>query len=1077
VAVEIRFDANQGYQRDAIDSVVELFAGQEAIEQGVTVPGFGSEGALFAELVFGNSLALSPETMHMNLRRIQDRPVELESGDVQPAVSETLRGALSDVDIPRGFTVEMETGTGKTYVYLRTIAELHLKYGFRKYVIVVPSVAIREGVLNSLNLLREHIRDVYDGLQYDYHVYDSKALTRVRQFATASHLQIMVVNIAAMTGDENNRIIHRPTDAMNGYAPIEFLRACRPIVIMDEPQSLDGRTQGPAIDALQPLFRVGYSATPPDGAHLVYRLTPVDAYAQRLVKRIGVYSIVKDADPNEAFVEVTRVNATPTGVTASAVIHKTTAQGTKPTRSTLRKDDDLFELSGQREIYRGWTVEDIRADLGLVEFGNGRRVAVAASSSEADDQHQKLMLRLAIESHFDKELELHRMHRRGVVPARIKPLTLFFIERVADYAPESAKLRVWFEEEYEAVRQDAKYRALSMPEVDDVHDGYFAVTNRGVAKDARADSKDAADAFERIMQKKQELLGFDEPLRFIFSHSALAEGWDNPNVFTICNLQHGRSTMRKRQQVGRGLRLPVMEDGDRCHVDAVNVLTVIAKESFASFAEALQREIADETGVEFTGRIIDMRRKKTIRLEEDALESSHFVELWDRISPRTAYHLQFSTDAVVADAVERIDEMPALEPVKFRLSKDTVEMGEVGLSGAGGQDRGEVLAASARNIPDVVGELCRRLPLSRATIVRILKSCSRLEDVKINPAVFIDQVAAAINQALYNQAASGIVYRPTGSTWSAALIEERHQEETVAPRVVAVANSITDHVVCDSEVEERFANFLDSRPDIPVFLKLPEWFKVPTPLGNYNPDWAFVREEPAGRFFYLVRETKGHADIEKLRFESEGWKIKFGEAHFRAIGVDYAFGEKPDLLIVPSGAKVIPFPTDRRIEPPDKVAAAARYSTHLPVYSLEAAAGYFGDGHDVELEGWTVVDGRLDEAMFVSRVVGHSMEPRIPDGSFCVFRRVGAGTRQGKIVLAQHRDIEDPDTGGSFTVKMYESAKVLEDGQVGGSITLRPLNRDYEPIVFTDVDEDEVLVIAELVEVLARVPDEQESSS
>jgi type III restriction enzyme len=1077
MAVSIRFDPNQGYQRDAIDSVVELFAGQEGIAQGVATPEMGDEGALFSELVFGNSLDLAPETMRTNLRRVQDKPVEAEDGAEAPAIGEPLRRSLGTGEMPLDFKVEMETGTGKTYVYLRTIAELHLKYDFRKFVIVVPSVAIREGVLNSLGLLREHIRDVYDGLQYDFHVYDSNALTRVRHFATASHLQIMVVNIAAMTGDANTRIIHRPTDAMNGYAPIEFLKACRPIVIMDEPQSLDGPTQVPAIDELQPLFRVGYSATPPDGPHLVYRLTPVDAYAQRLVKRIGVFSIVKDADPNEAYVEVTKVNATPTGVTATAAIHKATAQGTEQVRTTLRKDDDLFELSGQRETYRGWTVEDIRADLGLVEFGNGRRVAVASSSSEADDQHQKLMLRLAIESHFDKELELHRMHRRGVVPARIKPLTLFFIERVVDYAPDGAKLRAWFEEEYEAVRADAKYRALSMPEVDDAHDGYFAVTNKGIAKDARADSKDAAGAFERIMQRKQELLGFDEPLRFIFSHSALAEGWDNPNVFTICHLQHGRSTMRKRQQVGRGLRLPVMDNGDRCHVDDVNVLTVIAKESFASFAEALQKEISEETGVEFTGRIIDMRKKRTIRLEEDALESSHFVELWDRISPRTTYHLRFSADAVVADAVKRIDEMPALEPVKFRLSKDMVEMGDAGLSGAGGQDRGEVVAASARKIPDVVGELSRRLPLSRATIVRVLRSCSRLEDVKVNPAVFIDQVATAMNEALYRQAADAIVYRPTGDSWSAKLIAERHQEETVASRVVAVKNSVADHIVCDSEVEERFAAFLCSRPDVPLFVKLPEWFKVPTPLGNYNPDWAFVREESGVPAYYLVRETKGHSDIEKLRFESEGWKIKFGQAHFDAIGVDYAFGDDPEHLILPSGANVIPFPADRRVLSSDEVDEAARFTTHLPVYSLEAAAGYFGSGHDVELEGWVEAGDRLDDTMFVSRVVGRSMEPRIPDGSYCVFRQIRPGSRQGKIVLAQHRAIEDPETGGSFTVKVYESAKVSEDGEVSGSITLRPLNRDYEPIVLTAVDEVEVVVIAEFVDVLDRVVDAEEGGS
>lgn len=902
MAVEIKFDAYQPYQREAIDSVVELFAGQESIEQGVTAPELGDEDTLFAELVFGNSLALAAETMRTNLRRVQDRPVTLDDGAAVPAISEKLRQPLDEGELPLHFSVEMETGTGKTYVYLRTIAELHLRFGFKKFVVVVPSVAIREGVLSSLRLLREHIRDLYDGLQYDFHVYDSKALTRVRQFATASHLQIMVINVAAMTGDANTRIIHRPTDEMNGYAPIEFLRACRPIAIMDEPQSLDGPTQVPAIGELHPLFRVGYSATPPDGPHLVHRLTPVDAYAQRLVKRIGVYSITKDADLNEAYVEVTKVTATKTAVTASAVIHKATKQGTKPTKVTLHKDDDLFELSGQREVYDGWTVEDIHADLGLVEFGNGQKVTVGGSSSEADDQHQRLMLHLAIESHFEKELQLLRQHRRGILASPIKPLTLFFIERVNDYVAAEAKLRMWFEEEYASVGADGRFRALTMPEVGDVHDGYFAVTSKGVPKDATADSKDAGPAFERIMRNKQELLSFDEPLRFIFSHSALAEGWDNPNVFTICNLQDGKSPMRKRQQVGRGLRLPVMANGERCHLNEVNLLTVIAKESFAKFAETLQKEIEVETGATFTGRIVDLREKKPLKLKEEVLASDRFTGLWQRISQQTHYQLQFSTDAVVASAIDRVNGMPELRPVKFQLSKAEVEIGAKGLTGTGTQDRGEIIAASARKMPDVVGDLCRRLPVSRATLVRILKGCDRLEDVKANPAVFIDQVTDAISRALFDLVAEDITYQPTGEAWPADLVKERHQVDTVAPWVVPVQGSITDHVVCDSDVEEKFVRFLDARPDIPLFLKLPEWFKIPTPLGNYNPDWAFVREQATGTTIHLVRETKGGSDIDKLRWESEGWKIKFGAAHFESIGVDVAFGHDPTLLIEPLGA-------------------------------------------------------------------------------------------------------------------------------------------------------------------------------
>jgi len=908
MSVEIRFDPNQQYQREAIDSVVELFAGQEGLEQRLGMPSLTEGGGLFEEFVFGNSLELSPETVRKNLRRVQDRPVHLEGGFEVPAIAEPLRQDLEDGEMPTHFKVEMETGTGKTYVYLRTIAELHENYGLRKFVIVVPSVAIREGVLNSLTLLREHIRDLYDGLQYDHNVYDGKAPGRVRQFAIASHLQIMVINIAAMTGDANTRLMHRRTDGLNGHAPIDFLKACRPVVIMDEPQSLDGPTQVPAIDALEPLFRVGYSATPPPGAHLVHRLTPVDAYNQRLVKRIGVFSLTKDEDFNEAFVDVLKINAQPGSVTATAKIHKATKQGTNATQVTLRKDDDLFEVSGHRDVYVGWAVEDILADRQVVDFANGRRIEVGTSTADSEDQQQRLMLRQAIISHFEKELQLFLLEKRGQLEAPMKPLTLFFIEKVADYHPDNAMLRTWFVEEYEDVRKDARFRAVAanMPPVEDVHDGYFAETGKGVPKEAGANTQAAGEAFERIMRRKEELLGFDEPLRFIFSHSALAEGWDNPNVFTICNLQDGKSVMRKRQQVGRGLRLPVMSNGERCHLEDVNLLTVVAKESFSSFAEKLQKEIEEETGVEFTGRIVNVRDKKAVKLKDSALESDDFEELWERISPRTSYRVAFYTEAVVAGAIERIDKMEKIERAKFRLSRDVVTVDSSGVSGGGGIDLGTVESEADIKVPDVVRELCRRLPLSRATIVRILKGCVRLEDVMANPAVFIDQVADCMNRALYEELTKDTEYAPTGESWPASDFRDRHQEETVAPRVVPVQRSVADMVVCDSEVEERFARYLDGRMDVPLFLKLPDWYKIPTPLGNYNPDWAFIRDGESGRRYHLVRETKGTDDIEKLQWESEGWKIRFGEAHYNAIDVDYAFGHDPVALIEPSGAPIVP---------------------------------------------------------------------------------------------------------------------------------------------------------------------------
>lgn len=909
MALEIKFEANQQYQLDAINSVVNLLDGQEGLPQGfTTTTDLGGEDgyALFNEVVFGNSLALENSTIEANLRRVQDRSILQNDGSEGPAVAESLRAEFASAPSEFDFSVEMETGTGKTYVYLRTVAELNKKYGYTKFVIVVPSVAVREGVLSSLRMLKEHIRELYDGLQFDSYVWDSRYPTRVHQFATASHLQIMVINIDSFT-KESNIIKKIDPDRLNGYAPIEYLRACHPIVIMDEPQNMETPIRQEAIRSLLPLFRLRYSATHKDLKHLVYRLTPVDAYDLRLVKRIGVLSITKDEDLNAAYVEVTKITATPGNVTATAKIHKATRHGTKLTQVTLRKDMDLYEESGERTIYRGWMIEDIHVGQdgqpGLVEFSNGRKIREGIGTGSDTEQHQRLMIRQTVESHFEKELQLKLHQRRGVVPAAIKPLTLFFIDKVANYHPADGKFRQWFEQEYEFIRSDARFRSLAMPDVSDVHDGYFATTAKGVPKDVTfgRDTKDTEGAFERIMRNKARLLSFEEPLRFIFSHSALVEGWDNPNVFTICNLQEGRSEMRKRQQVGRGLRLPVMNNGERCRVDDINMLTVIAYEEFSKFAGDLQREIEEETGISFTGRISDLKKDKTrVKLKEQVLDDPIFRELWDKISRKTTYQLAFETDDVVAEAVKRIHAMGKLEPIKFRISKTEVDITAEGVGAGDSRDRGAVEVEGVRNLPDVVGELSRRTPLSRATIVRILKEIDNLDQVNVNPSVFIDNVEAAIDQALYNEIAKVIVYTPKGDErWSAELFKAAHQDETVAKPdfVVPVAKSLTEKIVCDSKVEVAFARFLDQREDVALFLKLPRWFKIDTPLGNYNPDWAFVRKERDGQFLYLVRETKGTDVFENLQWETEGWKIKFGEAHFRALKIDYFFHYDPNVLI------------------------------------------------------------------------------------------------------------------------------------------------------------------------------------
>ena len=911
MAIEIKFDANQQFQRDAIDAVVGLFAGQESADQGFVSRALGADGTFdaFSEVVFGNTLSLSGESLGENLRRVQGTSVLLDNGTTVPAISEHLRQDFDPTSPQLDFSVEMETGTGKTYVYLRTIAELHQKYGYTKFVIVVPSVAIREGVLSSLRLLKNHIRELYNGLQFDSYVWDSRFPNRVRQFATTSHLQIMVINIDSFTKETNimNKV---DPDRLNGYAPIRFLQACRPIVVMDEPQNMETTIRRDAIASLSPLFRLRYSATHRDPKHLVYRLTPVDAYDLRLVKRIGVLSVVKDEDLSEAYIEVVKINATSGGVTATARLNKSGKLGTRLTNVTLRLNDELHELSGGRSVYDGWAVEDIHAAQdgrpGYVEFRNGRRVREGSGTDSDRDQQQRLMIRQAVLSHFEKELQLQLQHRRGVTPAAMKPLTLFFIDKVANYHPSDGKFRQWFEQEYEFVRSEGRFRNLDMPPLEKVHDGYFATSAKGEPKDISVgrDTKDAESAFERIMQNKERLLSCDEPLRFIFSHSALVEGWDNPNVFTICNLQEGRSEMRKRQQIGRGLRLPVMDNGERCRVDDVNMVTVIAHEDFSKFAGDLQTEIEEETGISFGGRISDLKRDKIkLTLKKAVLDDPVFQRLWDRISRRTTYQLVFDTDDVVGEALRRISDLEPLEPVKFRIAKTGVNVNAAGVEARDVTDRGSEVVEGARRLPDVVGELTRRVPLSRATIVRVLSSIPNLDQVRVNPSVFIDRVAEAMNQALYQQVADGIVYAPRGDDrWSADRFVSAHQGETVAKRdfVVPVSKSITDKVVCDSKVEVAFARFLEDRPDVPLFLKLPGWFLIPTPLGNYNPDWAFVRREQEGEYLYFVRETKGTDIMKDLQWESEGWKIKFGDAHFNAISVDFSWGHDPEVLMDPA---------------------------------------------------------------------------------------------------------------------------------------------------------------------------------
>lgn len=891
MSVEIKFDSNQAFQEEAIASVVDLFVG--ANEGTVAVVEDETESAIFEQLLFANRLNIDRDQLISNLAEVQSRKRVKSNGETSDIVPTELIAKIKPEQWPIDFSVEMETGTGKTYVYIRTAIELYLKYGISKYVIVVPTIAIREGVISTLELTKEHFKEMYSGIQYDSYVYDSKNVNRLRQFATSSHLQILIMNIAAFNKDDN--IIHKNVDALGGKAPIDFINAVKPVIIMDEPQKMATALATESIEELNPLLRLRYSATHKELHNLVYRLSPIDAYELRLVKRIDVLSMNADLNLNVPYVEVRKITSTPGSVTATLGLYKNESLK----QFSVSRNSDLYAITSS-QIYEDWVVEDIYAptefEPARIQFTNGRVLRVGSNTGIDKDLWQRAQIRSTIQDHFDTELLLKQKADLGEIYPT-KPLTLFFIDRVSNYSSEDSKFRVWFEEEYESISKSRKYRNLDMPTAKLAHNGYFASTKQGLkdSKEGKGNKEDE-EAYDLIMRSKQKLLSFDIPVRFVFSHSALSEGWDNPNVFTICNLQDSQSDNRRRQQIGRGLRLPVMSNGERCRVEEVNHLTIVATETFEAFAASLQKELRDENGIEFADLVRNKRERVDLLPKEEFWKMPGFEALWERISLRTRYSLDFTTDAFVSEAVRRLKNCEPISELKFNVSKHAI--GEI--STEQGIVQGEVRVKSAKSLntkirfPDILGELSSVTPLSRSTIHRVISESGRLEEARKNPVQFLNQVKASLFGALAATLKDheGIQYQPIKGQseeahWSMGFFSTRITK-AYESSLEKVSKSIYEYISVDSEIERQFAKGLEARDDIDLFIKLPGWFKIDTPVGGYNPDWAIVRtNEEDEKSVYLVRETKGTTNLDELFRESEVWKVVFGGEHFKAIGVDY----------------------------------------------------------------------------------------------------------------------------------------------------------------------------------------------
>jgi type III restriction enzyme len=905
MTVKIKFESGQDFQLEAIEAVCSLFEGWTSgvSQTDLAENSFDGSTTLFSESICSNVWGITDDELLHNARRVQEKTRFNEVGESVPIVPEAQRLDPNLNEPLRDFSVEMETGTGKTYVYLRTALELNRRHGVTKFVVVVPTVAIREGAVASLSMMKSHFSEIYAGLHYDSYVYDSSNVTRLRQFATSQQIQILVMNIQAFNGD--GRIINRQADNLNGLRPIDFITAVNPIVIMDEPQKLDGLGQKGAIEGLNPLLRLRYSATHKNTHCLVYRLGPVDAYERRLVKRIEVLSMTAEEDQNIAYVELRRVNVGDGAPTATVVLNSTNGRVQK----TLRMGDSLSDLTGKK-IYEGWDVEQIAAatdsSLGYIEFRNGRRVLVTQNTDVDQSWWQRAQIQAAIEKHFETELRLKFASENGEIKP-LKPLTLFFIDRVANYDPEDGKFKAWFDELYEEVlSSNRRFRNLNLPSASEARVGYFA-KSKGMAKDTNGDSSEDSLAYDLIMRNKERLLSPDEPVRFIFSHTALSEGWDNPNVFTICNLQETKSEIKRRQQIGRGLRLPVMSDGERSRNSQYNILTVIASESFEKYADELQREIQSETGESFAGKIQSARNRKSVNLKANFRQIPGFSELWEKIASKTVYRLTIETQDLIEEASERLRRLGISEPMD--MPKIVLQAAEVRMRA--GRDIETASRSPERHLAyirkiqktDIIGELQAQLPVSRSSIVSVIESSGRGGEAKTNPAQFVEQVRRSIQQALAHTVVDrrGIKYEKLSgrdSFYSADIFEGR-LVESYSDNIVEVRKSIYDGVICDSEVERQYARDLDQREDVELFLKLPDWFKIDTPIGGYNPDWAIVRKLDTGeKVVYLVRETKGTTDISALRFEGEAWKIEFGRKHFLALNVDYKVASRANQLDV-----------------------------------------------------------------------------------------------------------------------------------------------------------------------------------
>ena len=978
------------YQDDAIQSAVKLFEGQQIRQSNFTISSNQDQGKLYTETGIGNNIHIQSNKMLQNLNQVQI--------DNEIPVSETLSSSYPQ------FNIEMETGTGKTYVYIKSILEMNQRYGFTKFVIVVPSVAIKEGVIKTFQMTRNHFKSTMNGIIYREFMYDSSRLGDVYQFAQNDMIEIMVINIQAFSkGKKNNdnmNIIYRnDRDTLFGNRPIDLIAATNPIVVIDEPQSVDNTENAKrAIDALNPSAIFRYSATHRNkNFPLIYKLGPVDAYEKELVKQIEVAGIENDVDGNEVYLKLIEVKATKRSHYARAEMYVKSKNEISKKEVKLKQGDELYIKSKRITAYeKVGSVTEINAEPEneYIEFTGTPSIIRLSHAIENDRQIKRAQIKKTIEEHLDKELKLNK---KGV-----KVLSLFFIDNVANYRQYDEKNNALlgpyakiFEEEYIKLINREEYIQLRDKDVpvEEVHDGYFSIDSKKRYKDTGGETLADESTYKIIMEDKEDLLTFyDEEkgqtktankLRFIFSHSALKEGWDNPNVFQICTLVETQDSITKRQKIGRGLRIAVNQAGERVHGFDVNTLTVMANESYKDFASGLQKEYEEE-GIEFgvfdvnafstiithiddkTGlkeslgneqskqlhtffkknNYIDPKNKGTEKLAEDLKNDAFevpeefenikeqiielvqkkfdhnkmeirnrddrvkikvnkealagpFLELWEKIKYKTNYSISFDSHQFIERAATELEEELEVRIARLNYSKAKLETSESGVGYVKEEFATlEVSENEYKDAPDILSYLQNETNLTRKTIIQILKKSSTLRDFRRNPEMYMMEVAKLLNSLKRQAMIDGIKYEKTndGDVYDQMLFDEEEEIERYREKLVEITDnrSIYNYIEVDSEVEREFAVECERDSNVKFYIKLPNWFKIKTPLGAYNPDWALLIEEYGTEKLYFVIETKGNIDKNKLR-PVESAKIKCGKKHFNALDTGVTFKKSTSL--------------------------------------------------------------------------------------------------------------------------------------------------------------------------------------